>query len=44
MNCDNTPTTPLLPTPLLAVCLALALSSGAGLGVLVATLARHGWP
>ena len=41
MNCDNTP---LLPTPLLAVCLALALSSGAGLGVLLATLARHGWP
>lgn len=36
--------TTLLPAPLLAVCLALVLSSGAGLGVLFATLTRHGLP
>lgn len=39
----DTPT-PLLSTPLLAVGLALALSTAAGLGVLIATLARHGLP
>ncbi|SDT96662.1 hypothetical protein [Stappia sp. ES.058] len=38
----HTPT-PLTPTILFA-CLALVLSSGTALGILAATLARHGWP
>lgn len=32
-----------LAPPLLAACLALTMSTGAALGILVVTLARHGW-